>query len=71
MEEIKELPTPICTINCSLNELKENIAIISREYSALHTSGTEVYLYLTASILKRISTAENLSLLSLHSSHLC
>jgi len=31
LEEIMELPIPIGTINYSLDELKENIAIISRE----------------------------------------
>jgi hypothetical protein len=31
LEEIMGLPIPIGTINCSLDELKENIAIISRE----------------------------------------
>jgi len=31
MEEIMKLPIIIGTINCNLEELKENIAIISRE----------------------------------------
>ncbi|MFD2580987.1 hypothetical protein ACFSR6_00685 [Pedobacter vanadiisoli] len=31
MEEMMGLPIPIGTINCCLDELKENIAIISRE----------------------------------------
>lgn len=31
LEEIMELPIPIGTINCSLDELKENIATISKE----------------------------------------
>ncbi|MEH3114818.1 hypothetical protein [Pedobacter terrae] len=31
LEEIMELPIPIGTLNCNLDELKENIAIISKE----------------------------------------
>lgn len=31
LEELMELPIPIGTINCSLDELKENIAIITKE----------------------------------------